>query len=223
MINVLIEAEESEAINELHLELARNGFSCSLTAPDNGIAEQITERFPDLLIVEANAHSATSEIREVTEKIKRKKPLPILVLANDDTLDVSDNFLEADDFIASPFNVKELGLRIKRLLHKSHNLDRSGLIEVGDLIIDRNTCEVTVAGQIVMLTFKEYELLKFLATNKDRVFSRAALLKQVWGYDYFGGDRTVDVHIRRLRSKIECFDRQHIETVRNIGYRLKAE
>jgi DNA-binding response OmpR family regulator len=223
VIDILIQAEESEAINELHLELARSGFACSLTAPDNGIGKQITEIFPDLLIVEANLNTATAELRELTEKISRKRPLPILILAHNDILDTNDSFLEADDFITRPFNVKELGLRIKRLLHKTHNASRSSLIEVGDLIIDQNTCEVTVAGQKVMLTYKEYELLKFLATNKDRVFSRAALLKQVWGYDYFGGDRTVDVHIRRLRSKIECFDSQHIETVRNIGYRLRAE
>jgi two-component system alkaline phosphatase synthesis response regulator PhoP len=223
VIDILIQAEESEAINELHLELARNGFACSFTAPGNGIGQQITEQFPDLLIVETYSHSATNEIRELTEKIKRKRPLPILVLANDDILESNDNFFEADDFITRPFNVKELAVRIKRLLHKTHNANRNSLIEVGDLIIDQNTCEVTVSGQLVMLTFKEYELLKFLANNKDRVFSRAALLKQVWGYDYFGGDRTVDVHIRRLRSKIEHFDNQHIETVRNIGYRLRAE
>lgn len=223
MINVLIQAEESETINELHLELARSGFSCSLIAPDDEIVEQITERFPDLLIVEIKTLSTTGEIRQLTGKITRKKPLPVLVLAHDDILDTTDDILEADDFITSPFNIKELVLRSKRLLHKIHNLNRSGLIEVGDLLIDQNTCEVTVAGQLVMLTFKEYELLKFLAKNKDRVFSREVLLKQVWGYDYFGGERTVDVHIRRLRSKIECFDSQHIETVRNIGYRLRAE
>ncbi len=155
VIDILIQAEESAAINELHLELARNGFACSLTAPGNGIGEQITEQFPDLLIVETYSHSAANEIRELTEKIKRKRPLPILVLANDDILETNDNFLEADDFITRPFNVKELAVRIKRLLHKTHNANRNSLIEVGDLIIDQNTCEVTVSGQLVMLTFKE--------------------------------------------------------------------
>ena len=223
VINVLIQAEESETINEMHRELARSGFACSLIAPDDEIVEQITERFPDLLIIELKTPSATNEIRELTGKLTRKKPLPILALAGNDIFDSNEDFLEADDFITSPFNVKEPGLRIKRLLHKMHALDRSNFIEVGDLVIDQNTCEVTVAGHLVMLTYKEYELLKFLAKNKNRVFSREALLKQVWGYDYFGGERTVDVHIRRLRSKIEHLDSQQIETVRNIGYRLRAE
>ena len=95
------------------------------------------------------------------------------------------------------------------------------MIKCGGLIIDLARCEVTVSGVTVELTFKEYELLKFLASNKGRVFTREALLNKVWGYDYYGGDRTVDVHIRRLRSKIEVSDYSFIETVRNIGYRFK--
>ena len=89
------------------------------------------------------------------------------------------------------------------------------------LVIDLANCEVRVGGKIVELTFKEYELLKFLARDRGRVFSREALLNKVWGYDYFGGDRTVDVHVRRLRSKIEISGQTFIETVRNIGYRFK--
>jgi two-component system alkaline phosphatase synthesis response regulator PhoP len=80
---------------------------------------------------------------------------------------------------------------------------------------------VTVEWRIVELTFKEYELLKLLASNKGRVYTREILLDKIWGYDYYGGDRTVDVHIRRLRSKIEDSNHNFIETVRNIGYRFK--
>jgi DNA-binding response OmpR family regulator len=82
------------------------------------------------------------------------------------------------------------------------------------------TCEVTVNGSIVELTFKEYELLKLMASNPGRVYTREVLLNKIWGYDYFGGDRTVDVHIRRLRSKIEDSGHSYIETVRNIGYKF---
>ncbi|MFA5148449.1 MAG: winged helix-turn-helix domain-containing protein, partial [Candidatus Omnitrophota bacterium] len=95
-------------------------------------------------------------------------------------------------------------------------------IKAGDLLIDVSRYEVTVNGGKIELTFKEYELLKFLASNKGRVYSRDQLLDKIWGYDYYGGTRTVDVHIRRLRSKIE--DRRHtfIETIRNIGYKFIA-
>jgi DNA-binding response OmpR family regulator len=91
------------------------------------------------------------------------------------------------------------------------------------MVIDLARCEVSIKGKPVQLTFKEYELLRFLASNRGRVFSRDAILNRVWGYDYYGGDRTVDVHIRRLRSKIEeASDQTYIETVRNIGYRFKG-
>ena len=90
-------------------------------------------------------------------------------------------------------------------------------------MIDIARCEVSVGGRLVMLTFKEYQLLKFLASNRGTVFTRDALLNKVWGYDFFGGDRTVDVHIRRLRSKIEDANHAFIETVRNIGYRFREE
>ena len=222
MVDILIQAKESEAIDKLHLELARKGYACSFVLPGNGIADRITERFPDLVIVETKGQSAATEIRDIAEKVARNRPLPILALANQDALDGNEGYLEADDFITSPYDAGELELRIKRLLRDTPDKEKNGVIEAGDVVINQDTCEVTIAGRLVMLTFKEYELLRFLASNKGHVFSRDVLLGKVWGYDYFGGDRTVDVHIRRLRSKIERFDSQYIETVRNIGYRFKA-
>jgi two-component system alkaline phosphatase synthesis response regulator PhoP len=97
------------------------------------------------------------------------------------------------------------------------------LIKCGDLVIDIAKYEVSIGGKLLALTFKEYELLKFLAKNRGRVFTRETLLNEVWGYDYYGGDRTVDVHIRRLRSKIEDSTHTFIETVRNIGYKFSTE
>ena len=222
MTDILIQAKESEAIRDLHLELARSGYACSFAVPGNGTARRITEQFPDLLILEINGRSVETEISELAEKVTRVRPLPVLALASGDSLGSDDGYLKADDFITRPYNIKELELRIKRLLHKTHGSKHNGRIEVGDIVIDEDTCEVTVSGSKVMLTFKEYELLRFLARNRGHVFSRDALLEKVWGYNYYGGDRTVDVHVRRLRSKIEFFESQYIETVRNIGYRFKA-
>ena len=102
-------------------------------------------------------------------------------------------------------------------------MDNEELIRCGDLVIDLAKCEVSLSGRLIPLTFKEYELLRFLASNRGRVFTREALLNKVWGYDYYGGDRTVDVHIRRLRSKIEDPTHTFIETVRNIGYKFRDE
>ena len=96
------------------------------------------------------------------------------------------------------------------------------IIRVGDLVIDQDRYEVTVAGKKVILTFKEYQLLCLLAANPGRVYTRETLLSRVWQYDYFGGTRTVDVHIRRLRSKVEDASHLFIETVRNVGYRFRV-
>ncbi len=128
-----------------------------------------------------------------------------------------------DDFITKPYDLREVEIRVKRLLYKTNTADSDETIRCGDLVIDVAKYEVAISGRPVMLTFKEYELLKFLAGNKGRVFTREALLNKVWGYDYYGGDRTVDVHITRLRSKLEGSNRTFIETVRNVGYRLRAE
>ena len=94
------------------------------------------------------------------------------------------------------------------------------MLKVSDLVIDLANFEVTLRGKPIDLTYKEYELLKFLATHKERVHTRDTLLNQVWGYDYFGGTRTVDVHVRRVRAKIDDPDGDLIQTVRNVGYRL---
>ena len=117
-----------------------------------------------------------------------------------------------------------MGVRLRRLLERRQKTrnDSDGVIRGGSLTIDVNRYDVFVDDRQVLLTFKEYELLKLLVSNPGRVFGREALLEQVWGYEYFGGTRTVDVHIRRLRSKIEDASHTFIDTVWNVGYRFRA-
>jgi two-component system alkaline phosphatase synthesis response regulator PhoP len=122
--------------------------------------------------------------------------------------------------VLSPVNIDEVITRAKRLLNKKVKPVNPEQIIVGNLVIDTLKYEVYISGRLVSLTFREYELLKFLATNPGRVFNRNALLNGVWGEDFFGGDRTVDVHIRRLRSKIDDQTHNYIHTIRNIGYRF---
>ena len=130
----------------------------------------------------------------------------------------------ADDLIVCPWSPGELTVRTRRLVDRRSQmpLDAPGVIRIGDLVIDTNRYDVFVSVKPVLLTFKEYELLKLLASYPGRVFSREALLGQVWGYEYFGGTRTVDVHVRRLRSKIEDATHTFIDTVWNVGYRFRA-
>lgn len=131
--------------------------------------------------------------------------------------------LQVEDFALLPVRTAELARRIERAIWRRHGIDSENFVRCGALAIDLSNYRVTVDEEPLVLTFKEYELLRFLAMNAGRVFTREQLLNRVWGYDYFGGARTVDVHIRRIRAKIEIHGHAFIETVRNVGYRLVAE
>ena len=164
-----------------------------------------------------------SELKEMIKRIKQVRPIFIVMLTNKETLHDIENDSNIDDFVLEPYIPNELSVRIKRLLSRHKQKEESvEYLRSGDLVIDLPRCEVMVAGKVVDLTFTEYELLKFLLSRKGHVFTREVLLKEIWGYDYFGGARTIDVHITRLRSKIEDPNHSFIETVRNIGYRIKA-
>jgi DNA-binding response OmpR family regulator len=211
---ILILAEESEEVRQLVAELARYDFACSVSDAAV-IDEKLTAQRPDLVLLEAdNLASVGSLCRAL-----RQMALPTIALACLETVSSLDGHLEADDFIVKPCNPLELVVRARKLLHRNAGSNAEA-IRYGDLLIDTARCEVTVASHRKILTFKEYELLKFMASNPGRVFTRDTLLDRVWGHDYFGGDRTVDVHVRRLRSKIEDSGHCFIETVRNIGYRF---
>lgn len=218
----MIVAKESPALADLQAELVRNGFVCSVRPHGEDISEQVSAWSADMVLVEVNGYVSQSDIREMVQDIKKEGSTPVLALFAAGVLDKVDGDLDADDFLIGPYNARELVLRIKRLLQKTRTEEGSEVIRCDGLLIDLASCEVTVDGRKVALTFKEYELLKFLAGNPGRVYTRKALLDKVWGFDYYGGDRTVDVHIRRLRSKIEISTHDFIETVRNIGYRFKA-
>ncbi|MBI3615651.1 MAG: response regulator transcription factor [Candidatus Omnitrophica bacterium] len=125
-----------------------------------------------------------------------------------------------EDFLLAPADPEFLETRVKFLLKRLNHLGPGTGIRVGALNLDVDRYEVTLDGEPLELTYKEFELLKFLATHTGRVFSRDQLLNQVWGYDFIGGTRTVDVHIRRLRAKLGPKYASLIATVRNVGYKF---
>ena len=135
---------------------------------------------------------------------------------------VSD-LMGADDILLESYNSSELDLRLKMALIKRGNYEQKSpenVIKIDGMVINFDSYEVIADGKSLDLTFKEYELLKCLVTRRGRVYTRDQLLNIVWGYDYYGGTRTVDVHIRRLRAKLGRYE-SFIETVRNVGYRFK--
>lgn len=126
------------------------------------------------------------------------------------------------DVVTPPLDPDEVRLRLSRLLWTTGVVEGGHRVRRGGLAIDMERYQVSVDGEVVDLTYKEYELLCFLATNPGKPYTREALLNRVWGYDYYGGSRTVDVHIRRIRAKIEQRER-FIDTVRNVGYRFMEQ
>ncbi|MDA1035247.1 MAG: response regulator transcription factor [Chloroflexi bacterium] len=159
------------------------------------------------------------DVAKAAQAVPTEGP-PVIAAISWDLLRNPEIKISADDVIVVPWRRGELQLRIARLLDRKTPPEASQVIRAGDLVIDPERYDVFVAEKPVFLTFKEYELLKLLAGNPGHVYSREALLEQVWGYHYFGGTRTVDVHVRRLRSKIEDSSHTFIDTVWNVGYRF---
>ncbi len=222
MTRILILKSNVDGTEELDSGLRQMGYRCS-TASSADMAIDIAKREEiDVLLVDANGLSASAWYNLKTEqvpKIKSAVHLPVIALLPSETLDGIHSAFQIDDFIVRPFNLSELAARIKRITNRANSANQDS-IRCRNLVIDTAKCEVTIDDRPVQLTFKEYELLKFLMRHRGKVFTRDALLNEVWGYDYYGGDRTVDVHIRRLRSKIEDVDHAYIDTVRNIGYKF---
>jgi DNA-binding response OmpR family regulator len=219
MPSVLIVTKEAQTSLKLQSELTKWGFTCLIANIKDKVVEKAVREAPELIVLEMDGQVSQTTLHELVDSGKVRRKMPILAIVSLESLNNSGNYLGVEDFVIRPYDSRELVARARRLLQKNTKSDET--IRRGDLIIDLANCEVRVGGRIVELTFKEYELLKFLAQDQGRVFTRETLLNKVWGYDYFGGDRTVDVHVRRLRSKIELSGQTFVETVRNIGYRFK--
>jgi DNA-binding response OmpR family regulator len=215
---ILVITEEEESAVELCARLTDNSFISRFVFDGEDIVGQINSQALDLILLDIENRI---RLKELSGRIKQEKQLPIVAVIPRELLANSEGYLDSvDDFVFKPYDFKEVELRIRRLLHEPAKKKSGELITCGDLTIDLARCEVELKGQPVELTFREYELLRFFLNNRGRVHTREGLLNRVWGDDYYGGDRTVDVHIRRLRGKIEDPDHIFIETVRNIGYRF---
>ncbi len=182
--------------------------------------ETLREAGADAVVVEAGP--LLDEARRLVESIGREVKAPVVVLVRPDQVPGVDASWPMEDFLVLPVSAEELALRLKRAVWRKTGVDTGSLLRVGELTVDMANYKVFVAEQPVSLTYKEFELLRFLLVNRGKVFTREALLNRVWGYEYYGGARTVDVHVRRLRSKIEVGSTVYIETVRNVGYRFQA-
>ena len=180
----------------------------------------VLELEPEAILVDAveNLPQAWSVL---TELVGHDVRAPVAVIAERDQLDRYPWHEVADELVYPGAPAAELRMRLAMLRRRAGAGDGS-VIRLGALAIDADTYRVTVAGRPLDLTFKEFELLRFLAQHPGRVFTRPSLLREVWGYDFYGGTRTVDVHVRRLCAKLGPEHEHLIETVRSVGYRAAA-
>jgi DNA-binding response OmpR family regulator len=188
-------------------------------------AELVTELQPDEGWAGAvvSLERASEDAWALCRAVRRREPgvYPLLLLVPGTMLgdlELRDDLF--DDFCLAPFHPAELEARLRHLLWRSGGGMRAELVEYGELLLNLETYQATIEGHPLDLTYMEYELLKFLAQNPGRVFSRETLLSRVWGYEYYGGARTVDVHVRRLRAKLGEEHANLIQTVRSVGYRF---
>lgn len=209
MIAAVYPVECSEDVSDA-LELAE----VTVKPLDDLAVEGVALRDADVLVVELG-HAALRQLREVA-RLEETLGYPILLVIGPEHLALLDSGKVKADFVLTPLEPVEFRIRINRLVHDE---ETDEIIKFKDLELNPLNYQATLAGEPIDLTYMEYELLRFLVENPVRVWSREQLLSRVWGYEYYGGARTVDVHVRRLRSKLGEERASWITTVRSVGYR----
>ena len=225
---VMIE-DERDIVELVKYNFRKEGFELeSFNRGKEGL-EHLRRSQPDLVLIDILLPDLDGfEICKRLRTDERLKSVPVIFLtAKGEEIDrVLGLEIGADDYVVKPFSPRELVARVKAVLRRQERaIEKPEVVEVGDLVLDSRTQEVRVRGRVVDLSTLEFKLLHFLASNPRRIFSRDRLLDAVWGRDRFVTPRTVDVHIRRLREKIESQANkpQYLQTVRGSGYRFTAE
>ena len=217
MDTVIVITADSPQESDLVQPLRDSGWRVLVRRYDHPMEAIATER-PDALIVDVpDARRVTHTVAPFMECLELKETAK-LVVVGDAGLPETSRVEGLDDFILRPLRPPELVQRVQRSLRaRGRGVDER--LRMGTLVIDMKGYEATVAGSRLDLTYQEFELLKFLASNPRQAFTRDQLLARVWGYDYYGGSRTVDIHVRRIRAKLGHPYAACLKTIRHVGYK----
>ncbi|AST90907.1 DNA-binding response regulator [Sutcliffiella cohnii] len=224
MSNILIVDGDRNILKLVNIHLTKQGYNV-LEAKDGMEALQILKRekcslaVVDVMMPYLDGFSLTKEIRS-------QYNIPIIILTAKSQIEDKEQGFQAgtDDYLVKPFEPKELTFRIKALLRRYDDQQVEHIIRIGNTTINKNSYEVKSGDRTILLPLKEFELLHFLMTKPSQVFSRQHLIEHIWGFDFEGDERTVDVHIKRLRERFsKMTDDFHIKTVRGVGYSLEAK
>jgi len=230
MAKIAVIEDDRTLADLLRYNLSREGFAVFTTGDGKTGLELIRREKPDAVIMDVMLPGMDGF--ETTRLLRRESAAPVLMLtARSDEIDkVLGLELGADDYLTKPFSMRELLARIKAMLRRGELARQEpaaaaegNVLAAGRIKLDLNRHVLSVAGVPIDVTPKEFDFLRFLMTNRGQVFSRDSLLDKVWGYDYPGDSRTVDVHIRWLRQKVETDPSQpsHLVTVRGVGYKFE--
>lgn len=218
---VLLLSDHAEDVREVLPAFPHAPYRVTTRPLKDTLVDDLVAIHPNLLVIDATRDLDIAE--EATSRLSVAWQIglpPIIVIVSHDTVARFRFEAGADDFLVSDASAAEISARLALVARKTGHADEDTVLKIGDLTVNPDNYQVYVRGTPLDLTYKEFELLKFLAQRPGRVCDRDLLLREVWGYDYYGGTRTVDVHIRRLRAKLGAEHETLIETIRNVGYRL---
>lgn len=222
---ILIADDDRNIVELLRLYIEKEGYTTIIAYDGKQAISSFKNDNPDLVVLDVMMPEADGW--QVCKEIRKTSEVPIIMLtAKGETFDkVLGLELGADDYVVKPFDTKELVARIKAVLRRYDAKEKVSLDEISyeNISVNLVNYELKLNGEIVEIPPKELELLHFLASNPNRVFTREQLLEEVWGFDYFGDSRTVDVHIKRLREKIEDVSGNWtLKTVWGVGYKFEV-
>ena len=219
---ILVVDDEANILDLARLYLEREGYRVDEAMDGQQALDKIESLEPALVILDIMLPEVDGF--DVCRRVRANSDVPIIMLtARDDDVDkIVGLELGADDYMTKPFNPRELVARVKAILRRAESAPRrdDSPIHIGDLTIDPARREINVAGQAIEMRTKEFDLLLTLVEHKGIVLSREQLLNLVWGYDFYGQTRTVDVHVAHLRKRIAASEQVRIDTVTGVGYKL---
>lgn len=223
MLKILVVDDDPHILELVHIQLVQAGYAVQKAQNGEEALGMIEEEEPDLAIVDVMMPGMDGYT--LTRKIRSNYEIPVLLLtAKGELEDKEKGFLAgSDDYVVKPFEPKELQFRVNAILRR-YDKALDAFIQAGPLRINRQSYEVSIGNKTLLLPLKEFELLSLLASRPNQVFQRGLLLERVWGYDYEGDEQTLNVHIKRIREKLQKLTVDvKIVTVRGVGYKIEVQ
>lgn len=224
MTKILIVDDDLHILNLIAIHLNEAGYETVQAKDGLEALDILSKETCDLAVIDVMMPFMDGF--ELTKVIREKRDIPIIILTSKNQIEDKERGFKSgtDDYLVKPFEPKELLFRIQAMLRRFDQHVDHAIVRIGHVTINKESYEVQVDNRTILLPLKEFELLYFLASHPKQVFSRSSLIEQIWGIDYVGDERTVDVHVKRIRERFsKLTDAFQIKTVRGVGYSLEAK